>query len=325
MSRAGVAMAAMMAAALLTGCGAFVSPNSAQAPLRASLAAEALYAGPIRVQPRDIVQLGTPCKPDTAGEECRLGEPAPQRAATVGDITVLAPSAAAAKLRAPWIRWTQLYRAFDASFSETYTIRSDDPATGKPRLLWDEGESERNKGLFQVFSAFADVTRRELVLDQNRLRFELAVHSRDVLVGRVRTLLKQRAEPGANAGDIERQIRAYLELLAVADQRADERVKRLDAIAREEAELYATFAESTRTLDGLQRNITNHLVGQDLVLSAEEAQALAEATQTRLKQIREAIEAGRKAGLEEAARVKPPDWVDRVRGLLDELKPKGKE
>jgi hypothetical protein len=308
----------MAAAAALGGCGAFVAPNSAQAPLKASLAAEALYAGPVKAQPRDAAQLGTPCKPGS--EECRLGEPAPRRARSIGAITVREPSEGSTKLRAPWIRWTQLYRAWDASHSKTYAL--DSPESG---LLWPEGETERNKGLFQVFRDFADATRAELVLDQNRLRYDLGAHGRDVLVGRIRTLLQQRAADGADRAGIEQQIRAHLELLAASDQRAEARVKRLDAIAREEAELYAAFSESMRTLDGLQRNITNHLIGQDLVLSADEAKALAEATQERFRRIRESIEAGRKAGLEEAAHARAPDWADRVRGLLDELKPKGKD
>jgi hypothetical protein len=316
-NRYGAALSAVVVAAGLSGCGAFVAPNSAHAPLKASLAAEALYAGPVKLQPREVARLGTPC---AQTPDCRLGEAAPRRAATIGAITVLEPSDTGTKLRAPWIRWTQLYRAWDAGFSRTYTLDSNESG-----LLWEEGETERNKGLFQVFRDFGDVTRLELVLDQNRFRYDLSAYGRDVLVGRIRALLKQRTAATADRTDIEQQIRAHLELLAATEQRADARVKRLEAIAREEADLYAAFAESIRTLDGLQRNITNHLIGQDLVLSAEEARALAEAIQERFKRIREAIEAGRKAGVEEAAQAKPPEWADRVRGLLDELRPKRKE
>jgi hypothetical protein len=300
----------------LAGCSAFVGPNPANAPLRASLAAEALYAGPLRSQPKELTLLGTPCQPARDPGGCRLGDPASSKAASILGLTVVTPSEGGASLRAPWIRWTQLYHAWDGVSART------DRATA---LLWDEGEKDDYTPLFTAFRSFAQVARAETVLDQNRLRYELAARSRAVLVGRIRDLLRRREEPGADRGDIERQIRAYLELLSVADQRADERVRKLDALAAEEAELYATLAEATRTLDGLQRNITNHLLKLDLVLSAEEAKARAEATQDRLKRIRESIDAGRRATIEEAAKAKPPEWADRLREVLDELRPKRKE
>ena len=103
-------------------------------------------------------------------------------------------------------------------------------------------------------------------------------------------------------------------------------MRRLDALATQEAQLYAALADTTRTLAGLQRNITNHLMKVDLVLSAEEAKALAEATKEQLGRIRETIDAGRKAELEAQQKAKAPEWADKLREALDSLKAKtGKE
>jgi len=316
-------------AVALTGCSAFTAPHPAGAPLRASLAAEALYGGPLKEQPKELALLGVPCKPEAGGsakDACRFDDHS-RKAANLGGIVLLEPTEAGASLRAPWIAWTQLYRGWDAAFGHEYKI-SDMFGPGKvPELFWVEERNDSYTPLFRAFRNFEEVSRFELPLDQNRLRYELSKRGREVLTGRIRALAtKYRSGDEADKPDLERQIRAYLELLAVSDQRADDRVQKLEALAKQEAQLYATFAETTRTLTGLQRNITNHLMKVDLVLSAEEAKALAEATKEQLTRIRETIDAGRKAELEAQQKAKPPDWLDKLHETLDSLKPKkGKE
>jgi len=77
---------------------------------------------------------------------------------------------------------------------------------------------------------------------------------------------------------------------------------------------------------GLQRNISNHLMKADLVLTAEEAKARAEATKEQLSRIRESIDAGRKAEIEAQQKAKAPEWAEQLRETLDSLQPKkGKE
>jgi hypothetical protein len=312
-----------------TGCSLLTAPNPGGAPLRASLAAEALYGGPLKDQPRDLALLGARCNPnaDTNGKDACRFDDATKKAANLGGIVLLEPTDAGASLRAPWIKWTQIYRGWDAAFGHEYRI-SDMFGPGKiPELFWAEGESASYTPLFRAFRNFDEVTRFELPLDQNRLRYELSSRGRQVLAGRIRVLVKKyESADASDKPDLERQIRAYLELLAVSDQRADERVRRLDALAKQEAQLYAALADTTRTLAGLERNITNHLMKVDLVLSAEEAKALAEATKEQLGRIREAIDAGRKAELEAQQKAKPPAWAEQLRETLDSLKPKtGKE
>lgn len=313
----------------LTGCSLFAAPHPGGAPLRASLAGEALYAGPLKDQPKDLALLGAQCNPEAGGngkDACRFDDHT-RRAANLGGIVLLEPTEAGASLRAPWIKWTQLYRGWDAAFGHEYKI-SDMFGPGKiPELFWAEGEKDSYTPLFRAFRNFDEVTRFELPLDQDRLRYDLSKRGRQVIAGRIRALVKkyESADSGDKA-DLERQIRAYLELLTVSDQRADERVRRLDALAKQEAQLYAALADTTRTLAGLQRNITNHLMKVDLVLSAEEAKALAEATKEQLGRIREAIDAGRKAELEAQQKAKAPEWADKLRETLESLKPKtGKE
>jgi hypothetical protein len=313
----------------LTGCSLFTAPHPGGAPLRASLAGEALYGGPLQDQPKDLALLGTRCNPEAGSngkDACRFDDHT-RRAANLGGIVLLEPTDAGASLRAPWIRWTQIYRGWDAAFGHEYRI-SDMFGAGKiPELFWADAERDSYTPLFRAFRNFDEVTRFELPLDQDRLRYDLSKRGRQVLAGRIRGLVKKYESAGAgDKADLERQIRAYLELLAVSDQRADERVRRLDALATQEAQLYAALADTTRTLAGLQRNITNHLMKVDLVLSAEEAKALAEATKEQLGRIREAIDAGRKAELEAQQKAKAPEWADKLREALDSLKAKtGKE
>jgi hypothetical protein len=313
----------------LTGCSLFTAPHPGGAPLRASLAGEALYGGPLQDQPKDLALLGTRCNPEAGSngkDACRFDDHT-RRAANLGGIVLLEPTDAGASLRAPWIRWTQIYRGWDAAFGHEYRI-SDMFGAGKiPELFWADAERDSYTPLFRAFRSFDEVTRFELPLDQDRLRYDLSKRGRQVLAGRIRGLVKKYESAGAgDKADLERQIRAYLELLAVSDQRADERVRRLDALATQEAQLYAALADTTRTLAGLQRNITNHLMKVDLVLSAEEAKALAEATKEQLGRIREAIDAGRKAELEAQQKAKAPEWADKLREALDSLKAKtGKE
>ena len=313
----------------LTGCSLFTAPHPGGAPLRASLAGEALYGGPLQDQPKDLALLGTRCNPEAGSngkDACRFDDHT-RRAANLGGIVLLEPTDAGASLRAPWIRWTQIYRGWDAAFGHEYRI-SDMFGAGKiPELFWADAERDSYTPLFRAFRSFDEVTRFELPLDQDRLRYDLSKRGRQVLAGRIRGLVKKYESAGAgDKADLERQIRAYLELLAVSDQRADERVRRLDALATQEAQLYAALADTTRTLAGLQRNITNHLMKVDLVLSAEEAKALAEATKEQLGRIRETIDAGRKAELEAQQKAKAPEWADKLREALDSLKAKtGKE
>jgi len=323
------ALASVGLALALTGCSLFTAPHPAGAPLRASLAGEALYGGPLKDQPKHLALLGVPCNPDAGSNEkdaCRFDDHT-RKAANLGGIVLLEPTDAGASLRAPWIGWTQIYRGWDAAFGHEYRI-SDMFGPGKiPELFWADGTKDSYTPLFRAFRNFDEVTRFELPLDQNRLRYELSSRGRQVLAGRIRVLVKKyESADASDKADLERQIRAYLELLAVADQRADERVRRLDALAKQEAQLYAALADTTRTLAGLQRNITNHLMKVDLVLSAEEAKALAEATREQLGRIREAIDAGRKAELEAQQKAKAPEWAEQLRETLDSLKPKkGKE
>lgn len=300
----------------LTGCSMFTGPNPGGAPLKASLAGEALYAGPLKDQPKDLALLGTPCNPKAGDtkDACRFADTKVQKAANLGGIVLLEPTDAGASLRAPWIKWTQIYRAWDGVFAHEYKVTD---------LFWLAGETEAYTPLFQAFRNFEEVTRFELPLDQNRLRYELSKGGREVVAGRIRALVTkyQSADEGGKA-ELERQIRAYFELLALADQRAGERVRRLEALAQEEAQLYAALAATTRTLVGLQRNISNHLMKADLVLSAEEAKALAESTKEQLGRIRESIDAGRKAEIEAQQKAKPPEWAEQLRQTLDSLRPK---
>lgn len=313
-SPGGLVLGALLAGSALGGCSAFVAPNVASAPLKASLAAEALYGGPLRSQPKDTAALGRPCD-SSAPETCRFGDAKVQRAANLGVIMLLEPSNGGATLRAPWIRWTQLYRVWDHAFAGEYHV---------DHYFWPSGESDAYTPLFVAFRNFAEVTRAELPFDRGRLRADLSQRSRDLLVSRIRALQKRWQEP--TAGDksaLEREIRDHLELLAGSEQRVDERVKRMDGPVEEEAALYAALADATRVLDGLQRNITNHLLAQDLVLSAEEAKALAEAARERIARIREAIDAGRKAELEEQKKAKLPDWAERLNEVQERVRGKG--
>jgi hypothetical protein len=175
-----------------------------------------------------------------------------------------------------------------------------------------------------AYQNFAEVARAELGLDRGRLRAELVKQEREVLVRRVRVLrTRWQAAAGPDKAALEREIRDHLELLAATEQRAEERVGKLEALAAEEAALYAAMADATRVLDGLQRNISNHLLAQDLVLTAEEAKALSEATTERLKRIRESIDAGRKAELEAQKKAQPPEWAERLEGILQRLRRTG--
>jgi len=304
----------------LTGCSMFTAPNPGGAPLKASLAAEALYAGPLKDQPKDLALLGSPCNPKAGDgkDACRFADTKVQKAANLGGIVLLEPTDAGASLRAPWIRWTQLYRAWDDIFGQEYKVTD---------LFWPVGETETYTPLFQAFRNFEEVTRFELPLDQNRLRYELSKRGREVVAGRIRALVtKYRSADEGGKADLERQIRAHFELLALADQRAGERVRRLEALAQEEEQLYAAMVATTRTLVGLQRNISNHLMKADLVLTAEEAKARAEATKEQLSRIRESIDAGRKAEIEAQQKAKAPEWAEQLRETLDSLQPKkGKE
>jgi hypothetical protein len=305
---------ALLAGSAVAGCSAFVAPNVARAPLKASLAAEALYGGPLKTQPRDTAGLGRSCD-RAAPESCRFGDATAQRAANLGVLTLLEPSDGGAALRAPWIGWTRLYRVWDHAFAQEYHV---------DEYFWPSGESDAYTPLFVAFRNFAEVTRAELPFDRGRLRADLGQQSRNVLVQRIRVL--QNRWQQATAGDksaLEREIRDHLELLAGSDQRADERVKRMDGPVDEEAALYAAMADATRVLAGLQRNITNHLLAQDLVLSAEEAKALAEAARERIARIREAIDAGRKAELEEQKKARLPDWAERLNEVLERVRGKG--
>jgi hypothetical protein len=300
----------------LSGCSLFVAPNPGGAPLRASLAAEALYAGPLKNQPKELALLGTRCDPAApdARAACRFGESAPRQAVALGEITLLVPSDTGASLRAPWIRWTGLHRVWDAAAATEYRVAD---------LFWLEGEEESYTPLYTAFRSFEQVTRQELTLDQHRLRYDLADRARAVLVARVRTLVKAYGSAeGSGRRELEGQIRAHLELLALVEQRAEERVRRLEALAEEEARLYTVLADTTRTFAGLQRNVTNHLMKVDLVLSADEAKALAEAAGERLGRIREVIDAGRQAELEEQKKAWPPEWVDRLRDALERARPR---
>jgi len=83
------------------------------------------------------------------------------------------------------------------------------------------------------------------------------------------------------------------------------------------------MADATRVLDGLQRNISNHLLGQDLVLTAEEAKELGEATTERFKRIRESIDAARMAELEAQKKAQPPEWAERLESILQRLRGTG--
>jgi hypothetical protein len=306
---------ALIAVALgASGCSLFVAPNIATAPLKASLAAEALYAGPLTHQPRDLARLGSDCSGGKP-EDCRFSDTKPQRGISLGTVTLLQPSKGGAALRAPWIEWTQIYRLWDRLFATEHSVKD---------YFWAAGESDTYTPLFQAFQNFTEVARAELGLDRGRLRAELIKQEREVLVRRVRALrTRWQAAVGADKSALEREIRDYLELLAATEQRAEERVRKLDTLAEEEAALYAAMADATRVLDGLQRNISNHLLAQDFVLTAEEAKALSDATTERFKRVRESIDAGRKAELEAQKKAQPPEWAERLEGILRRLRGTG--
>lgn len=314
------AVAPLALAIALSGCGMFVAPHPAKAPLKGSLAAEALWAGPLSGQPKELPTVASPCElTPSRGAKSELRFGIGQESVHLGAITFVTPLTTGAKLRAPWIRWTHLYALWDRVANEE---RVGELFTANEQIFWS------GTAYTPVLDAFAKLNQRtcgEALTDQITLEKELELKTHDLLVRRIRALVEKRAASGADKSSLEEQIRGHLEVLAATSQRANERVKKLDILARQEAQLYSTLAESARTLLGLQRNITNHLLHVDLVLSADEAKALAEATKEKLTRIRGAIDAGRQAELDAQKTATTPEWMETLRKALDAIRPQRKE
>lgn len=307
----------------MAGC---TSPNSASAPLRAAMVAEALYAGPLAMQAAETEHLEKACQVARDGRAapavlCRYDSKG-QSALTIGGVLLLEPADAGVALHAWYLSWTQIYRLWDRAFAKEYTVEkffiADVPAV---RKFWRHADdSDRYSSLFESFATLKEVSKLDYVPDQNALAYAFETATRDLLEARIASLVAERAV--ASAADkrrLEGQIRSHLEVLAGVHQLAERRVASLESIALEEAGRYAELKEQTRSLVALQRNITNHLMDRDLVVSVDEVEAVFESSRETLERIRKSVEEARDAERKRQAEGKVPDWAERVGRALNSM------
>lgn len=330
-ARVSVVTAAVLA---LSGCAFFSDPNLASAPMRASLVAEALYAGPLVEQPAELKDLGRPCDPQAEGADaiaCRFDNDA-VRTLQVGGVRFREPSAAGVTLRKWYLRWTQLYRLWDRAFSSEYGVEVfliDQPDEGQARLpelrpFWGTRAQDGSRldeptftPLVGAFNTLEEVSRIDYPIEQNALGYEYRQAVRDALEARIAALLVERKEASRERrAAIEKTVRSYLEVLAGLHQRAAQRVARLEAFAREEAELYATLREQAAALAGLQRNVSNFLMQRDLIVSPSEVEAVFDTSRETYGRIRKQVEDARTAERERQKETELPDWVGLVERAL---------